>query len=106
MMKPYVYLVIIKQWKHYLALIGILLCMSFIIWGVQQNLNKTLRIPVAVQDMSNSAQSTELVNKLRQHDIIQLEKYRKTMVILMNAYPKRSRRQYENTKGLCDQTYS
>lgn len=74
MMKSYVYLVVIKQWKHYLALIGILLCVSFIIWGVQQNLNKTLRIPVAVQDMSNSPQSTELINKLRHHDIIQLEK--------------------------------
>lgn len=74
MMKSYVYLVIIKQWKHYLALIGILLCVSFIIWGIQQNLNKTLRIPVAVQDMSNSQQSTELINTLRHHYIIQLEK--------------------------------
>lgn len=74
MMKSYVYLVIIKQWKHYLALIGILLCVSIIIWGIQQNLNKTLRIPVAVQDMSNSQQSAELIHKLRHHDIIQLEK--------------------------------
>lgn len=72
-MKSYVYLVIIKQWKQYLALVSILLCVGLIVWALQQNLNKTLRIPVAIQDMSHSAQSKELINKLHHNHTIDVE---------------------------------
>lgn len=71
-MKPFLYLVIYKQWKQYLLLFGILLSSLGLIWVLQKTINQTFHIPIAIQDLDQSANSTTLIKQLKQEPILEV----------------------------------
>ena len=71
-MKPFLYLVIYKQWKQYLLLFCILLCSLGTLWVVQKTSNQTFHIPIAIQDLDQSANSKTLIKQLKQEPILEV----------------------------------
>ncbi|MEK4841908.1 MULTISPECIES: hypothetical protein [Staphylococcus] len=70
MIQPYFFIIVKKQWKQHLAFICILLLSLIAIWGVYKTLNKSFQIPVAVQDLDQSAASKSLIKSITSNEYI------------------------------------
>ena len=65
-MKPYIQLVIKKQWLAYLILILTIVLTLTALWLGQKSANQTFKIPIAVQDMSHTQSSKQLIHQINQ----------------------------------------
>ncbi|WP_016911826.1 ABC transporter permease [Mammaliicoccus vitulinus] len=65
-MKSIFNLVVLKQWKQYMALLLILVTTILVILMTQATTNKIFKMPVAVKDMDQSQSSKELIHNLEQ----------------------------------------
>ncbi|MGK9044486.1 ABC transporter permease [Mammaliicoccus vitulinus] len=65
-MKSIFNLVVLKQWKQYMALLLILVMTILVILMTQATTNKIFKMPVAVKDMDQSQSSKELIHNLEQ----------------------------------------
>ncbi|MBO3061737.1 ABC transporter permease [Mammaliicoccus fleurettii] len=65
-MKPMFNLVVLKQWKQYVVLLLILVLTISVVLMAQTTSNKLFKMPIAVQDMDQSASSKELIHNLEQ----------------------------------------
>lgn len=74
MRRPYVFIVIFKQWKQYLMYILILLITLLIVWCVYLTMNQSFKIPVTVQDQDRTALSRTLIKEINTNEYIEVEK--------------------------------
>jgi len=70
MIQPYFFIVVKKQWKQHLMFLCVLLFTLLSIWSVYKVLNKSLQIPVAIQDMDQSSVSKALVQNITRNEFI------------------------------------
>lgn len=73
MIQPYLFIVIVKQWKQYVLLALLLLCTLLAVWGVYKTLNQSFQIPVAVQDQERSSASKNLIEAIDGNEFVQVE---------------------------------
>src|SRR5699024_4007111 len=70
MIQPYFFIIIKKQWKQHLVFMCILLFSLIAIWGIYKTLNKSFQIPVAIQDLDQSAASKNLIKNITSNEFI------------------------------------
>ncbi|OEK67186.1 ABC transporter [Staphylococcus equorum] len=73
MIQPYLFIVVVKQWKQYVLLALLLLCTLLAVWGVYKTLNQSFQIPVAVQDQERSSASENLIEAIDGNEFVQVE---------------------------------
>lgn len=71
-MKPYIQLVIKKQWFAYLIFIFTIMLALGILWIGQKSASQTFKIPIAVQDMSHSQSSKRLIHQINQSKYVEV----------------------------------
>ncbi|MDG0823370.1 MAG: ABC transporter permease [Staphylococcus equorum] len=73
MIQPYLFIVVVKQWKQYVLLALLLLCALLAVWGLYKTLNQSFQIPVAVQDQERSSASESLIEAIDGNEFVQVE---------------------------------
>ncbi|MDG0843848.1 ABC transporter permease [Staphylococcus equorum] len=73
MIHPYLFIVVVKQWKQYMLLALLLLCTLVAVWGVYKTLNQSFQIPVAVQDQERSSSSKALIEHIDDNEFVKIE---------------------------------
>lgn len=69
-MKSMIYLVIVKQWKAYLSLMVMIIFTCFILFLIQQRTDNVFKMPIAVQDLDQSASSKQLIKNLKKNKYV------------------------------------
>ncbi|PTF10102.1 ABC transporter [Staphylococcus equorum] len=73
MIQPYLFIVVVKQWKQYVLLTILLLFTLLAVWGVYKTLNQSFQIPVAVQDQERSSSSKKLIEGIDNNEFVKIE---------------------------------
>ncbi len=63
-MKPYIQLVIRKQWLQYVLLLIIIGAALSLLYAGQKMASQNFKIPIAIQDMSHSNDSKQLIKHI------------------------------------------
>ena len=69
-MKPYIQLVIKKQWLQYVFLISTILIALGTLWLGQKLAQQNFKIPIAIQDMDHSSASKKLIKDIEQNQYV------------------------------------
>ena len=72
-MKPYMYLVIVKQWKYLLALCLVLIATLGIVKLSMTAVNAQFKMPIAIQDLDQSEASKQIVKSLSHTDFVEVK---------------------------------
>lgn len=63
-MKPLLQLVVLQQWKAYISIICMLLVVLFSLQWIQHTMNQVFSMPIAVQDLNDSAESQKIIKTI------------------------------------------
>lgn len=72
-MKPYIQLVIKKQWFAYFIFILTIMLALGALWIAHKSASQTFKIPIAVQDMSHSKASKQLIHQMDSSPYVEIQ---------------------------------
>lgn len=64
-MKPYIQLVVLKQWLQYIMLVAIILITLFLCGLGYRAAHENFKIPITIQDLDQTNASKSLINKIK-----------------------------------------
>ena len=96
-MKPYIQLVLFKQWLQYILLVTTIVIALVLIGIGYRVAHDNFKIPITIQDLDQTTASKSFVNKIKQSDYVTIKKSMKMKAILKMMLLKGSYFKYANT---------
>ena len=87
-MKPYIQLVLFKQWLQYILLVTTIV-IALVLIGIGYRAHDNFKIPITIQDLDQTTASKSFVNKIKQSDYVTIKKSMKMKAILKMMLLKR-----------------
>lgn len=73
-MKPYIQLVVFKQWLQYILLVTTIVIAHVLIGMGYRVAHDNFKIPITIQDLDQTTASKSFVNKIKQSDYVTIKK--------------------------------
>lgn len=73
-MKPYIQLVVFKQWLQYILLVTTIVIALVLIGIGYRVAHDNFKIPITIQDLDQTTASKSFVNKIKQSDYVTIKK--------------------------------
>lgn len=73
-MKPYIQLVVFKQWLQYILLVTTIVIALVLIGMGYRVAHDNFKIPITIQDLDQTTASKSFVNKIKQSDYVTIKK--------------------------------
>lgn len=89
MIQPFIFIIILKQWKQLVVFLTILMSTLLLIWFAYASLNQSFKIPVAVQDQDKSQASHQLIQSIDQNEFVKVEKLEQEAIYLDETVSKK-----------------